>query len=124
MRALPKRYEQRYRWTRLIRDRSIYQYFFVNSALTGQWTKEGITEEEPGHGFFHPIHGAECGPGWHSLDAPTAAQSSITGATLVPLVGHAAADFTVRTWDTPSSQTITLSTLKNRAGQPALRSRR
>jgi hypothetical protein len=40
------------------------------SLLTGQWTKEGITEEEPGHGFFHLLHGAECGPGWHSLDAP------------------------------------------------------
>ena len=36
----------------------------------------------------------------------------------------AAPDFTLRTWDTPSGQTITLSTLKNRAGQPALRSRR
>jgi hypothetical protein len=54
----------------------------------------------------------------------TAAQSSITGAALVPLVGHAAPDFTLRTWDTPPGQTITLSTLKNRAGQPALRSHR
>ena len=54
----------------------------------------------------------------------TAAQSSITWAALVPLVGDAAPDFTLRTWDTPSGQTITLSTLKNRAGQPALRSRR
>jgi hypothetical protein len=71
--------------------------------------------------FFTVLNVVLVGILWMRL---TAAQSSITGAALVPLVGHAAPDFTLRTWDTPSGQTITLSTLKNRAGQPALRSRR
>ncbi len=66
--------------------------------------------------FFTVLNVVLVGILWMGL---TAAQSSITGVACLTSGTKAAPDFTLRTWDTPSGQTITLSTLKNRVGQPA-----
>ena len=47
----------------------------------------------------------------------TAAQHIISGAATVPLVGHAAPDFTITPWDSSAGQTIRLSSLK---GHPVI----
>ena len=47
----------------------------------------------------------------------TAAQHIISGAATVPLVGHAAPDFTITPWDSSAGQTIRLASLK---GHPVI----